>query len=202
MFTVNPAGYAPRTSNARAFDNLQPCTQIIPAQQELHPASATASPITPIEPSENPQDSTQVVNEPAQWAAIADIRPGPKSPTSKTYRTWESYSQAYHGRYGAWPVWNAKTAAQTSLLIDRLGAEESPQVSAFYLTINDSRVLNDCHSLSGLLARAESYRTQWATGRQMNATTARQLEAAQANRSAAQEAARNIRKGGKKNAFL
>ena len=53
-------------------------------------------------------------------------------------------------------------------------------------------------------SKAEAYRTQWATNRQMNGTTARQLEQTQANINAAQEAAERIRnrQGGKTNAFL
>ena len=80
----------------------------------------------------------------------------------------------------------------------------APQVAAYYLTVNDARLINDCHTLNGLLAKAEAFHTQWQTGRQMNGTTARQLEQTQANINAAQEAAERIRnrQGGKTNAFL
>jgi hypothetical protein len=54
----------------------------------------------------------------------------------------------------------------------------------------------------GVLAKAESYHTQWTTNRQMNSTTARQIEQTQANINAAQQAAENIRQGGRRNAFL
>lgn len=122
-------------------------------------------------------------------------RPGPKSSRSKTYATWSQYADAYHRRYNVWPVWNGKTAGQVSHLIDRLGANEAPQVAAFYVEINDARILNSCHSLNELLARAEAFRTQWATGQQMNATTARQIEESQANLNAAEFARRMILKG-------
>ena len=68
----------------------------------------------------------------------------------------------------------------------------------------DAFLIRNCHDFGALLAKAETYRTQWATNRQMNGTTARQLEQTQANINAAQEAAERIRnrQGGKTNAFL
>ncbi|RMH96419.1 PadR family transcriptional regulator [Stutzerimonas nitrititolerans] len=129
--------------------------------------------------------------------------PGPKDQSCKTFRTWANYAFAYRKRYSTWPVWNAKAGGQIGQLIDRLGADAAPQVAAFYLTVNDARLINDCHTLNGLLAKAEAFHTQWQTGRQINGTTARQIEQTQANVNAAQEAAQRIReKGGKRNAFL
>ncbi|WP_437421110.1 helix-turn-helix domain-containing protein [Stutzerimonas chloritidismutans] len=116
----------------------------------------------------------------------ADI-PGPKDPSSKTFKAWANYAFAYRKRYSVWPKWNAKAAGQISQLVDRLGADEAHHVAAFYVTVNDARLVNDCHSLNNLLAKCEAFHTQWATGRQMNATTARQIEATQANINAAQE---------------
>lgn len=129
--------------------------------------------------------------------------PGPKDQSCKTFRTWANYAFAYRKRYSTWPVWNAKAGGQIGQLIDRLGADAAPQVAAYYLTVNDARLINDCHTLNGLLAKAEAFHTQWQTGRQINGTTARQIEQTQANVNAAQEAAQRIReKGGKRNAFL
>ncbi|CAE6906290.1 Replication protein [Pseudomonas marincola] len=128
--------------------------------------------------------------------------PGPKDQSCKTFRTWANYAFAYRKRYSAWPVWNAKVGGQVSQLIDRLGAEVAPQVAAFYLGVNDARLISDCHSLNGLLAKAESLHTQWVTGRQINGTTARQMESTQANINAAQEASSRIIEKGVKNAFL
>ncbi|MFG5862743.1 phage replication protein [Metapseudomonas sp. CR1201] len=128
--------------------------------------------------------------------------PGPKDPTCKTYKTWANYAMAYRIRYSAWPVWNAKVAGQITQLVDRLGADEAPKVAAFYLRINDSKLINASHSLGNLLQGAESYRTQWFTGRQMNSRTARQIEDTQANLNAAQEAAQILKNGGIQNAFL
>jgi len=105
---------------------------------------------------------------------------------------WGSYAQAYVNRYGAAPVRNAKVNRQVVDLWKRLGAEAAA-VAEYFVSINDSYLIRNCHDLGSLLTKAESYRTQWATGRQMNGRTARQLEDTQANINAAQEAAARIR---------
>lgn len=129
--------------------------------------------------------------------------PGPKDPTCKTYKSWANYAMAYRKRYDAWPVWNARVAGQMGQLVDRLGATVAHHVAAFFVGINDSKLINGCHGLGDLLAKAEAYHTQWSTNRQMNSTTARQLEQTQANINAAQAASDAIRdQGGQRNAFL
>ena len=128
--------------------------------------------------------------------------PGPKDQTCKTYRAWANYAMAYRKRYNCWPVWNASAGGMLAKLIDRLGIEVAHSVAAYYVSVNDARLINDCHSLGGLLAKAESFHTQWVTGRQMNGRTARQLEDTQANLNAAQGAAEIVQAGGMKNAFI
>ncbi len=116
---------------------------------------------------------------------------------------WASYSVAYQDRYQAAPVRNAKVNRNVVDLWKRLGAEAAA-VAEFYIGINDSYLIRNCHDLGSLLAKAESYRTQWATNRQMNGTTAQQIERKQANLQAGQEAAQRImsREGRKENEFL
>ncbi len=111
---------------------------------------------------------------------------------------------AYRKRYNAWPVWNAKAGGQLGQLVDRLGIDVAHHVAAFFLKINDARLINGCHNLGDLLAKAEAYHTQWVTNRQMTATTAQQEERKQANLSAGLEAAQRIREraGGEANEFL
>ncbi|SEI67057.1 phage replication protein [Pseudomonas sp. NFR16] len=128
--------------------------------------------------------------------------PGPKDQACKTFKAWANYAMAYRKRYQCWPVWNAAAGGMLGKLVDRLGIDVAHSVAAYYLTINDARIVNDCHSLTNLIAKAEAFHTQWATGRQMNGRTARQIEDTQANINAAQQAARNIREGGRRNAFL
>jgi len=143
-----------------------------------------------------------LISSEAPRCAIPDDMPGPKDQACKTFKAWANYAMAYRKRHNAWPVWNAKVAKQVSLLVDRLGIEIAHHVSAFFLSINDARVVGNMHSIGDLLAKAESYHTQWTTNRQMNSTTARQIEQTQANINAAQQAAENIRQGGRRNAFL
>jgi DNA-binding PadR family transcriptional regulator len=146
--------------------------------------------------------SLTLISSEAPRCAIPDDMPGPKDQACKTFKAWANYAMAYRKRHNAWPVWNAKVAKQVSLLVDRLGIEVAHHVSAFFLSINDARVVGNMHSIGDLLAKAESYHTQWTTNRQMNSTTARQIEQTQANINAAQQAAENIRQGGRRNAFL
>ncbi|MEO8641878.1 hypothetical protein [Pseudomonas sp.] len=116
---------------------------------------------------------------------------------------WSSYSAAYQLRYQAAPVRNAKVNRNVVDLWKRLGSEAAA-VAEFYVGINDSYLIRNCHDLGSLLVKAESYRTQWATNRQMNGTTAQQIERKQANLQAGQEAAQRImdREGRKENEFL
>lgn len=116
--------------------------------------------------------------------------------------TWRAYADSYFNRYGAEPVRNAKVNGLIAQLVQRLGADEAPDVAFYYVTINDAFYLRTLHDLGNLVAKCESIRTQWATGKQMTGTTARQLENTQSNISAAEEAKRMMREGGIQNAFL
>ncbi|WP_339545134.1 helix-turn-helix domain-containing protein [Pseudomonas sp. RA_35y_Pfl2_P32] len=130
--------------------------------------------------------------------------PGPKDQTCKTFKAWANYAMAYRKRYGTWPVWNATVGGQLGKLIDRLGADVAHHVAAYFLTIDDSRLINGCHGIGDLLVKAEAYHTQWATNRRMNSTTAQQIERKQANLTAGMDAAQRImqRAGGQPNEFL
>ncbi|MCE1084997.1 helix-turn-helix domain-containing protein [Pseudomonas asiatica] len=181
------AGAAPRTSHS--FEPVkEPVTEPVATQAEAVVAEGIVVPFTAQQP---------------RCEIPADM-PGPKDQSCKTFKAWANYAMAYRKRYHAWPVWNAKAGGQIGQLISRLGIEVAHHVAAYFLTINDARLINGCHNLGDLLAKAEAYHTQWVTNRQMNATTARQQEQTQANMNAAQEAADAIRngQGGKRNAFL
>lgn len=101
---------------------------------------------------------------------ISDIRgrrkscSGDTAAAPKSNAVWDSYSAAYQVRYGIEPVRNAKANAQLCQLIDRLGAEEAPHVSAFYVTHNKPFYVTHRHPVNLLLQDAEGLRTQWATG--------------------------------------
>ncbi|MBK5008415.1 hypothetical protein IAE33_000275 [Pseudomonas sp. S60] len=119
---------------------------------------------------------------------IPEDMPGPKDQSCKTFKAWANYAMAYRSRHGAWPVWNAKAGGQIGQLIDRLGVDVAHHVAAYFVRINDSKLVNRMHSLGDLLQNAEAYHTQWVTNRQMTGTTARQIEQTQANFSAAEQA--------------
>ena len=202
--------------------------------QEIHPGSAADAPpsesaalggsagaaprishslepvIEPVIEPITPQASAKVVTgqvvpfaQQPRCEIPADM-PGPKDQTCKTFKAWANYAMAYRKRYDAWPVWNAKVAGQVGQLIDRLGADVAHHVAAYFLTIDDSRLINGCHGIGDLLAKAEAYHTQWSTNRRMNSITAQQIERKQANLAAGMEAAQRImqRAGGQPNEFL
>lgn len=214
-FTENPEAVQPETDSPHTEkpdtanpdtaepDTANPTQVSIEGEVRIEGEPRTDS--EQIAPGAAPADAKAEVGEqPVQPRfQIPDDMPGPKDPACKTYRTWANYACAYRKRYGTWPIWNAKVAGQVGTIVARLGADVAPQVAAFYIGVNDARLINDCHSLNNLVAKAESFHTQWQTGRQMNGRTARQLEDTQANINAAQEAASRIRnKEGKRNAFL
>ncbi|WP_246887441.1 hypothetical protein [Pseudomonas protegens] len=152
-----------------------------------------------------PDSKTLPVAEATAPSNIKVLKPKQKQKTEAQIantNTWDAYTIAYLERYGVEPVRNAKVNGQVAQLVHRLGAEEAPFVAAFYVSINDSFFIRASHEFGLLVARAEGIRTQWLTGRQVNAVTARQMENTQANISAAQEASRSILEGGQANAFL
>ncbi len=107
---------------------------------------------------------------------------------AKCRMAWTMYKAAYKNRYGIDPVRNAKVNTQVKQLVQRLG-EEAAMVAEFYVyQVNERFVVQKTHDLGLLLASAESYRTQWATGRSMTSTRAQQIDSTQANASAADEA--------------
>lgn len=151
------------------------------------------------------QKTLQLVSTPAPVKAKRVAKP--KDPEAEAKKeanaaTWKAYSDSYFNRYSAEPVRNAKVNGLIAQLVQRLGADEAPHVAFYYVTINDAFYLRTLHDLGNLIAKCESIRTQWATGRQMTGATARQMENTQSNISAAEEAKRMMREGGIQNAFI
>lgn len=170
------AGAAPRTSHSSEPVN-EPVIEPIAPQASAKVATGQVVPFAAQQP---------------RCEIPADM-PGPKDQSCKTFKAWANYAMAYRKRHGAWPVWNAKVAGQLGQVIDRLGIDVAHHVAAYFLTINDARVVSNMHSIGDLLAKAEAYHTQWATNRQMNGTTARQIEQSQTNFSAAEQALEALR---------
>lgn len=84
---------------------------------------------------------------------------------------WNAYKAAYAVRYGADPVRNATTNAQVVQLIKRVGANEAPEIAAFFVGMRDPFYARKGHTLGALLADAEKIRTEWATGRPITGGT-------------------------------
>jgi len=103
-------------------------------------------------------------------------------------QTWGAYRMAYRERHGVDPVRNAKVNANVRDLVKRLGREEAPHVAGWFLSVNEQYAVKRMHDLGVLLAGAEAYRTQWATGRQVTSTSAQHTDQTQSNMSAADEA--------------
>ena len=115
---------------------------------------------------------------------------------SKSGEIWLSYSEAYERRYGAKPVRNATVNACLCKFVDRVGAEEAPDIAAWYLRSENHLYYASGHSVQMLLRDAEKIRTEWATGRTITNTRARQRDQAQTQFNNAEEAVRILKKEG------
>ena len=104
-----------------------------------------------------------------------------KRPPPKSGFAWKSYSDAYFKRYGSEPVRNKKVNSMLCQLVERLGEEEAPFVSAFYVGHNGAWYVKNGHAVDQLLRDAEKLRTEWATGKTVTDTQAKQKDRTQAN---------------------
>ncbi|MBB4817104.1 hypothetical protein HNP29_000461 [Pseudomonas alcaligenes] len=201
VYTVTPEAYAPP-------QQLHPRSICTPADgaglppQELHPTPADGAPHprssctqnrnrTKREPSEEPQSSLPTVpagQRKGKRPTKAESQEAELARQEACRAIWNAYSAAYLERYNSKPVRNAKVNAQVGDLLKRLGAEEAPAVAAYFVWINDSYLMRCYHEFGQLLAKAEAYRTAWATQTQVTGRTAQQAEKTQANMSAAQAA--------------
>lgn len=103
-------------------------------------------------------------------------------------KTWAAYSDAYFSRYKTEPIRNASVNSCIKKFVQRIGAEESPQVAAHFLQNNSAWYVQKGHAVTSLLADAEKLRMEWATGRSMTSTRAGQIDKTQANFSVVGEA--------------
>ena len=130
------------------------------------------------EPSEEPQSSLPTVpagQRKAKRPTKAQSQEAELARQEACRAIWNAYAMAFD-RYGAKPVRNAKVNAQVPALLKRLGAEEAPAVAAYFVGINDAYLIRSYHEFGQLLAKAEAYRTAWATQTQVTGRTAQQAE--------------------------
>ena len=116
-----------------------------------------------------------VVPSPTRALTVPDKPQKPKEPAPTT-AIWEAYADAYQRRYGTEPVRNAKVNGQLANLLNRLGAEEAPQVAAWFVGHSNRYYVQKMHAVDCLLADAEKLRTEWATGRRVTATAAMEAD--------------------------
>jgi hypothetical protein len=136
--------------------------------------------ITPIEPPEEPSSPAGLPAAPADESET-ELQAACRC-------TWAAYAAAYRKRHSVTPVRNAKVNTNVKQLVQRLGRTEAPLVAEWFVNVNERYVVQGMHDLGLLLAKAEAYRTQWATGRTMTQTRAQQTDRTESNFSAAAEA--------------
>lgn len=186
---------APPADGAPGARNAPPPAQGAPAGADGAPGGADGAPPgvqmahpnrhrTINESSEDPSGEPPIAAD-LSAAAPADTE---AEVQAACRAAWQGYAKAYTERYGATPVRNAKVNRHVRDIVKRLGREEAPAVAAWFLKVNEKFVVQGMHDLGLLLARAEGYRTQWATGVTMTETKARQTDRTQSNLSAADEA--------------
>lgn len=110
------------------------------------------------------------------------------TPERITQVAWERFTAAFQERYGVPPVRNKLNNSLMKQLVDRLG-KEAPAVACFYVrNVNDQYIVKNTHALGLLIKGAESYHTQWATGRAVTSGSARQQDSTATNANTADEA--------------
>jgi phage replication O-like protein O len=90
--------------------------------------------------------------------------------------TWGAYCSAYATRYGVDPIRNARVSGQVKQFVKRIGHDESPQISAWFVGHPGRYYVQEMHSVGALLKDAEKLRTEWATGRIVTSTAAGQSD--------------------------
>jgi len=210
MYTITPAAFAPPQDMRPADGAGEP-----PQSPRPSPANDAPPPRSGCTQNRNRTAIDPSVEPPSSFPALVGqgksglIDPDQEKRTKAKIEAdrqeacrgiWISYAEAYFNRYSTEPVRNATVNTQINNLLKRLGADEARFVAEYYVSINDSYLIRACHDMGSLLAKAEAYRTQWATNTQINGTTAKQMENTQANMSTAEQAKAMLRKRGTGNA--
>lgn len=140
----------------------------------------------------SPQGSGAEKSAPPQKTKIAESAKPETSLQAACRETWKSYGTAYFDRYGTEPVRNAKVSALVKQFVQRIGADESPHVAAFFVQSNAAFYVQRGHAFGNLLVDAEKLRTEWATGRSVTSGAARQVDRLQTNMNAVDAAKRMV----------
>lgn len=111
---------------------------------------------------------------------VAKVSKDAKEP-APSVATWHAYAEAYLARYRTLPVRNAMVNGQLAQLVGRIGAEEAPEVAAWFVGHQNSFYVGAGHSVSLLLRDCEKLRMEWATNRRGTSTQALQADKTQTN---------------------
>lgn len=84
---------------------------------------------------------------------------------SPTAETWAAYSAAMLDRYGVEPTRNARVNGQLANFVKRIGADDAPQVAAFYVGHADPWYGKQGHAVGLLIKDAEKLHMEWRRGR-------------------------------------
>lgn len=128
----------------------------LPADAGLPPARAIKK------PTKRPPPPKQEATEPSEIGATANVVTVPSLPPS--VQAWEAYRAAYAARYKVDPVRNAMVNAQLVQFVARVGAEDAPDVAAYFVRHNEPFYVRKAHNVGTMLADAEKLRMEWATG--------------------------------------
>lgn len=139
------------------------------AEHEPHDDSSSHRP-----PNHKPVARTRSQEPSAKPKNGKDISAG--DPAGRTVPVWQAYAEAYQRRYGVEPVRNKQVNGMLARYVDKLPAEEAPDVAAFYVGHNKGLYISARHCVDLLLRDAEGLRTEWATGRKVTDTEARQAD--------------------------
>jgi helix-turn-helix protein len=155
----------------------------------------------PCEPPVNHQYPLAVISTPNPVVADATSANGKRDPKETALQaacreTWKSFQTAYVSRYGVKHADSAKVRSQVKQFVQRIGYSDAPPMAAWYVGHPGSYYVGQAHCLGALLAKAESLRTEWATGRLMTNARAQQSDKTATNFSAAEEAKAMLRARG------
>lgn len=95
----------------------------------------------------------------------------------KTSATWAAYTEAYLRLYpGVKPLRDAKANAQMLQFVQRVGADDAPQIAAFFVTSKWALAVNARHPVDLLLKFADKFRGEAMAGIQTNGHAAQQAD--------------------------
>ncbi len=185
--TSTVASAATRKEHTKEHTKEQTTSEAPSAPAAPAPSAAPAMATLPAEPAAAKPARTRKPKAEAVPADETELQAACRA-------TWAAYCQAYATRHGVAPIRNAKVNAAVKGFVQRIGYEESPAVAEFYVaSVHDAYIVRQMHDVTLLLKGAEGYRTQWATGRAVTATTAKQADQTAANYSTIDQAKAFVR---------